>query len=139
VLFASVVPSVTRKNLVNTQMDPIFHPRWHGFVPCRRNHGRDNGRKKHPCKRPLRAVYTRVFCVRFSVRDGATAQLLPLLFSRDHVRDRAKENVGRRRHRRRRNGRKKREYRRPFNETMLNATHLNCWHFVTSFCRCSTS
>jgi hypothetical protein len=46
----------------------------------------------------LRAVYTRVFCVRFSVRDGATAQLLPLLFSRDHVRDRAKEAAGRRWH-----------------------------------------
>jgi hypothetical protein len=27
----------------------------------------------------LRAVYTRVFCVRFFVRDGATAQHLPLL------------------------------------------------------------
>jgi hypothetical protein len=47
---------------------------------------------------PKGAVYTRVFCVRFSVRDGATAQLLPLLFSRDHVRDRAKEAAGRRWH-----------------------------------------
>jgi hypothetical protein len=64
---------------------------------------------------PLRAVYTRVFCVRFSVRDGAAAQQLPLLF---HVRDRArkaKEPVGRRHHRGRRNGRKKRECRRPLN------------------------
>jgi hypothetical protein len=41
------------------------------------------------------SVYTRVFCVRFSVRDGAPAQLLPSLFSRNHVRDRAKETVGR--------------------------------------------
>jgi hypothetical protein len=63
---------------------------------------------------PLRAVSTRVFCVRFSVCNDATAQLLPLL---DHVRDRArkaKEAVGRRRHRGQRNGRKKREFRRPF-------------------------
>jgi hypothetical protein len=46
-------------------------------------------------------------CVRFSVRDVATARLLPLLFSRDHVRDRAREAVGRRRHRGRRSGCKK--------------------------------
>jgi hypothetical protein len=62
----------------------------------------------------LRAVYTRVFCVRFSVRDGTAAQLLPM---RDHVLDRArkaKEAVGQWRHRRRRNGRKKRKCRRPF-------------------------
>jgi hypothetical protein len=63
----------------------------------------------------LRAVYTRVFCVRFSVHDGATAQLLSLLFSRKHVRDRPKENVGRRRYRGRRNGCKNHECRRPFN------------------------
>jgi hypothetical protein len=44
---------------------------------------------------------------------GATAQLLPLLFLRDRVRDYAKEAVGRRRHHGRRNGRKKRECRRP--------------------------
>jgi hypothetical protein len=43
---------------------------------------------------PLRAVYTRVFCIRFPVRDCATAQHLPLLFSRHHVRDKAKEAVG---------------------------------------------
>jgi hypothetical protein len=82
---------------------------------------------KRKCNRPLsnlltptskhclRAVYTRCFCVRFSVRDGATAQLLPFLF---HVRDcarKAKEAVGWRRHRGRRNGRKKRECRRPLN------------------------
>jgi hypothetical protein len=63
---------------------------------------------------PLRAVYTRDFCVRFSIRDGATAQLLPLLFSRDHVREKAKEAVGQWHHRGRRNGRKKRECRRTF-------------------------
>jgi hypothetical protein len=32
-------------------------------------------------KRRLSGVYTRVFCIRFSLRDGAAAQLLPLLFS----------------------------------------------------------
>jgi hypothetical protein len=37
------------------------------------------------------AVSTCVFCSRFSVRDGAAAQLLPLLFSRDHARNRARE------------------------------------------------
>jgi hypothetical protein len=47
--------------------------------------------------------------------DGKNAIVVgPLLFSRDHVRDRTKEAVGRRRHRGRRNGRKKREFRRPF-------------------------
>jgi hypothetical protein len=61
----------------------------------------------------LRGCLHSRFCVRFSVRDGATAQLLPLLFSRNHARDRAKEVVGRRRHRGRRNERKKRECRRP--------------------------
>jgi hypothetical protein len=54
------------------------------------------------------------FCVRCPVRDGAAAQPFPLLFSRDHVRDRAKEAVGQWRHRGRRNRRKKRECRRPF-------------------------
>jgi hypothetical protein len=38
-----------------------------------------------------------------------------LLFSRDHARDRAKEAVGRRRHRGRRNASKKREWKRPYN------------------------
>jgi hypothetical protein len=57
-------------------------------------------------KKYLRAVYTRFFCVRFSVRDGAAAQLAPLLFSRDHVREKAKKAVGQRRHHGRRNGRK---------------------------------
>jgi hypothetical protein len=66
------------------------------------------------CYTILRAIYTRIFCIRFSVRDGATTQLLPLLFSRDHVCDRAKVVAGRRRHRGRRNRRKKRECRRPF-------------------------
>jgi hypothetical protein len=33
----------------------------------------------------LGAISTRVFCSRFSVRAGAAAQLLPLLFSRDHA------------------------------------------------------
>jgi hypothetical protein len=42
----------------------------------------------------LGAVYTRVFCVRFSVRDGAAAQLLPLLFSRDHVREKQRKQLG---------------------------------------------
>jgi hypothetical protein len=54
------------------------------------------------------------FRVRFSVRDGATAQQLPL---HDRVRDRArkaKEAVGRRPNCGRDNGRKKRECRRPF-------------------------
>jgi hypothetical protein len=62
----------------------------------------------------LRDVYTRVFCVRFSVRDGSAAQLLPL---RDQIRDRArkaKEVVGQWRHRGRKNGRKKRKCKRPF-------------------------
>jgi hypothetical protein len=61
----------------------------------------------------LRDVYTRVFCVRFSVRDGAAAQHFPL---HDHIRDRArkaKEAVGQWPHHERRNGRKKRECRRP--------------------------
>jgi hypothetical protein len=39
-----------------------------------------------PWKRGLGAVSTCVFCSRFSVRDGAAAQLLPLLFSHDHGR-----------------------------------------------------
>jgi hypothetical protein len=39
-------------------------------------------------KKYLRAVYTRFFCVRFSVRDGAAAKLLCL---RDHIRDHARE------------------------------------------------
>jgi hypothetical protein len=51
----------------------------------------------------LRAVYTRVFCVRCPVRDGASAQQSPLLFSRDHVRGKAKEAIGQRRHHGRRN------------------------------------
>jgi hypothetical protein len=42
----------------------------------------------------LGAVYTRVFCVRCPVRDGAAAQQLPLHFSRDHVREKAKKAVG---------------------------------------------
>jgi hypothetical protein len=42
-----------RENLVNTQMYPFFHPRWRGFVPCRRDHGRDNGRKKRRGNNPL--------------------------------------------------------------------------------------
>jgi hypothetical protein len=57
----------------------------------------------------LMAVYTRVFCVRFSVRDGAAAQLFPL---RDHVCDCARKTkgaVGQWRHHGRRNGCKKRE------------------------------
>jgi hypothetical protein len=64
----------------------------------------------------LGAVPTRVFCSRFSVRDGAAAQLLPLIFSRDHARDRARKAmgaVGRRRHHGRRNVSKKREWKRP--------------------------
>jgi hypothetical protein len=44
--------------------------------------------KRTQWKRPLGAVYTRVFCVRFSVRDCAAAQQIPLLF---HVRDRARK------------------------------------------------
>jgi hypothetical protein len=40
------------------------------------------------------AVYTCVFCVRCPVRDGAAAQQLPLHFSRNHVREKAKEAVG---------------------------------------------
>jgi hypothetical protein len=62
------------------------------------------------------AVYTRVFCSRFSVRDGAAAKLVPLLFSYHHARDRArkaKEAVGRRRHHGRRNASKKRKWKRP--------------------------
>jgi hypothetical protein len=65
----------------------------------------------------LRAVYTRGFCIRFSVRDSAAAQHFPL---GDHVRDRAtkaKEAVGQWRRRGQGNGRKKRECRecrRPF-------------------------
>jgi hypothetical protein len=42
----------------------------------------------------LGAVYTRVFCVRFSVRDGAAAHQFPLLFSRDHVREKQRKLVG---------------------------------------------
>jgi hypothetical protein len=62
----------------------------------------------------LRAVYTCVFCVCFSVRNGAAAaQLLPLLFVHDCAR-KAKEAVGQWHHRGRRNGRKKCDCRRPF-------------------------
>jgi phosphoglycerate-specific signal transduction histidine kinase len=57
-----------------------------------------------PEANPLGAVYTRVFSVRCSVRDGAAAQQLPLLFSRDHLRDQAKEVVKQWRHHGRRNG-----------------------------------
>jgi hypothetical protein len=42
----------------------------------------------------LGAVYTRVFCVRFSVRDGAAAPQFPLLFSRDHVREKQRKLLG---------------------------------------------
>jgi hypothetical protein len=76
-----------------------------------RDHVHDRARKQGKL---LRAVYTRVFCVRFSVCDGAAAQHLPLLF---HVCDRArkaKEAVGRRRHCGRDNGREKRQWNRPF-------------------------
>jgi hypothetical protein len=45
--------------------------------------------------------------------------LLSLLFSRDHLRDRAKEAVGHWHHRGRDNGRKKRECRRPFNRVYI--------------------
>jgi hypothetical protein len=85
-----------------------------------RDHGRDNGPEKREWRRPLKGRLHSRFCVRFSIRDGATAQLIPLLFSRDHVRDRSKEAVRRRRHRGRRNGRKKRDYRRPLS-CLLNA------------------
>jgi hypothetical protein len=44
----------------------------------------------------LRAVYTRGFCVRFSVRDGASAQQLPLLFTYAIAREKTKKAVGRR-------------------------------------------
>jgi hypothetical protein len=50
-----------RENLVQTQMDPFFHPRWRGFVPCRRNRGRDNGRKKRPWKRPFNEMLLTVW------------------------------------------------------------------------------
>jgi hypothetical protein len=53
----------------------------------------------------LGAVSTRVFGSHFSVRDGAAAQLLPLLFSRDHA--------GQWRNHGRDNGREKCEWRRP--------------------------
>jgi hypothetical protein len=53
------------------------------------------------------------FCVRYPVRDGANAQQLPLLFSHDHVHEKARKAVGQQCHRGRRNGRKNRECRRP--------------------------
>jgi hypothetical protein len=77
--------------------------------------------KKKMC---LRAVYTRVFCIRCPVCDGANAQQLPL---RDHVRDRArkaKEAAGHWRHCGRYNGRKKRECRRPFTQSACKAKVL---------------
>jgi hypothetical protein len=42
----------------------------------------------------LGAVYTHVFRSRFSVRDGSTTQLLPLLFSRNHAREKQREQLG---------------------------------------------
>jgi hypothetical protein len=73
-------------------------------------------------KKDLRAVCTGFICVRFSVRDGATAQQLPLL---DRVRDhaiKAKEAVGRWCHRGRDNGRKKRDCRRTLTPRDENTT-----------------
>jgi hypothetical protein len=44
-----------------------------------------------PSNAGLGAVSTRVFCLRFSVRDGATAQLFP---TRDHVREKQRKQLG---------------------------------------------
>jgi hypothetical protein len=88
----------------------------------------------------LRAVYTRVFCVRFSVQDGAANQLFPL---RDHVRDRArkaKEAVWQWRHQGQRNGRKTRESRRPFNDSFSQIWQTCCLctcTFLIHFLSCS--
>jgi hypothetical protein len=46
------------------------------------------------CKPALRSVYTRVFCFRFSVCDGATAQLLPLLFTYVIAREKQRKQLG---------------------------------------------
>jgi hypothetical protein len=43
---------------------------------------------------PLRAVYTRVFSVRFSVRNGAAAQQLPLLFAYVIAREKQRKQLG---------------------------------------------
>jgi hypothetical protein len=40
------------------------------------------------------SVYTRFFCVRFSVPDGATAQLLPLLFTYVIAREKQRKQLG---------------------------------------------
>jgi hypothetical protein len=77
---------------------------YNAYKAAAAQHARVGGRKQwevemgysqfHARVVSLRAVYTWVFCVRFSVRNGGAAKQLPLLFSRDHVRDRAKEAVG---------------------------------------------
>jgi hypothetical protein len=41
-----------------------------------------------------RVVYTRVFCVRYPVRDGAAAQQLPLLFTYVIAREKQRKLVG---------------------------------------------
>jgi hypothetical protein len=40
------------------------------------------------------AVYTRVFCVRFSVRDGGAAHQFPLLFTCVIAREKQRKLVG---------------------------------------------
>jgi hypothetical protein len=57
---------------------------------------------------------TGVFSVFCPVRDVADSYNLSLLFSRDHVGEKAQEDVEQGRHHGRRNGRKKRKCRRPF-------------------------
>jgi hypothetical protein len=42
----------------------------------------------------LRAVYPRVFCICCPVHDGLNAQQLLLLFSRDHVREKQRKQLG---------------------------------------------
>jgi hypothetical protein len=56
----------------------------------------------------------------------SSSVMLPLLFSRDHVRDRAKEAVGLRRYHGRRNGHKKRECRRPLRIDPTGAFCIRC-------------
>jgi hypothetical protein len=56
----------------------------------KRIHLRFRAKNGHSRNGPLRAVYTRVFCVRFSVRDGAAAFLC---FSRTRSREKKQRKL----------------------------------------------
>jgi hypothetical protein len=68
-----------RENLVKTQMDPFFHPQLRGFVPCRCDHGGDNGRKKRPWKRPFPVAGPQVKSRVSNQKTCVNAVVLPVL------------------------------------------------------------